>query len=85
MTHRKFLDGGYEDVVQNALRAERARPAYKLGIRYEQPGYYYLAFVLRNTPARENFTVLPSGYYFRKKVKAPLLTSLLPTPAGVAA
>ena len=64
------MDGDY-DIVQNALRAERARPAYKLGIRYEQPGYYYLAFVLRNTPARENFTVLPSGYFFRKKVTHP--------------
>lgn len=54
--------------IQNALKAERARPAYKLGIRYEQPGIFYLGFVLRSTPARENFSVLPSGYYYRKKV-----------------
>ena len=61
------MDGNY-DAVQLALRAERSRPAYKLGIRYEQPGIFYLAFVLRSTPARENFSVLPSGYYYRKKV-----------------
>lgn len=67
VTHRKFLDGEW-DTVQNALSAERARPAYKLSIRYEQPGIFYLAFVLRTTPARENFSVLPSGYYYRKKV-----------------
>ncbi|KAL3162429.1 hypothetical protein ABBQ32_010098 [Trebouxia sp. C0010 RCD-2024] len=67
VTHRKFMDGQW-DTVQTVLSAERARPAYKLGIRYEQPGIFYLAFVLRTTPARENFSVLPSGYYYRKKV-----------------
>lgn len=71
VTHRKFLDGEW-DTVQNALSAERARPAYKLSIRYEQPGIFYLAFVLRTTPARENFSVLPSGYYYRKKVFSTL-------------
>ena len=61
------MDGDWNS-IQNALKAERARPAYKLGIRYEQPGIFYLGFVLRSTPARENFSVLPSGYYYRKKV-----------------
>ena len=61
------MDGDW-NTVQSTLRAERARPAYKLGVRYEQPGIFYLGFVLRSTPARENFSVLPSGYYYRKKV-----------------
>ena len=61
------MDGDW-NMVQTALKDERARPAYKLGVRYEQPGIFYLGFVLRNTPARENFSVLPSGYYYRKKV-----------------
>ena len=65
------MDGDWSS-VQSTLRAERARPAYKLGIRYEQPGIFYLGFVLRSTPARENFSVLPSGYYYRKKVISQL-------------
>ena len=65
------MDGDW-NIVQGTLKAERARPAYKLGIRYEQPGIFYLGFVLRSTPARENFSVLPSGYYYRKKVSSQL-------------
>ena len=65
--HRKFQDGDWAD-LQLALQRDPARPAYKLGIRYESPGIFYLGFVLRNTPQRENFSVLPSGFYYRKKV-----------------
>lgn len=67
MRHRKFQDGEWAD-LQLALQRDPARPAYKLGIRYESPGIFYLGFVLRNTPQRENFSVLPSGFYYRKKV-----------------
>lgn len=70
------MDGQW-NTVQSVLSAERARPAYKLGIRYEQPGIFYLAFVLRTTPARENFSVLPSGYYYRKKVTKSFHTLLV--------
>lgn len=67
--HRKFQDGEWAD-MQTALQRDPARPAYKLGIRYEAPGIFYLGFVLRNTPQRENFSVLPNGFYFRKKVSS---------------
>ena len=72
--HRKFQDGDWAD-LQLRLQRDPARPAYKLGVRYESPGIFYLGFVLRNTPQRENFSVLPSGFYFRKKVR--LAISLL--------
>ncbi|KAL0039173.1 hypothetical protein WJX77_010168 [Trebouxia sp. C0004] len=68
VAHRKFMDGDWERDLQPTLRAENPKPAYRLGIRYEQPGIFFLGFVMRSTPARENFSVLPSGYYFRKKV-----------------
>lgn len=68
VAHRKFMDGDWERDLQPTLRTENPKPAYRLGIRYEQPGIFFLGFVLRNSPARENFSVLPSGYYFRKKV-----------------
>ena len=74
------MDGAWEENIQPTLRAEMPKPAYRLAIRYEQPGIFFLGFVLRNTPARENFSVLPSGYYYRKHVGClmPALASSLP-------
>ena len=68
VAHRKFMDGMWDRDIQPKLCAEIPKPAYRLSIRYDVPGMFFLGFVLRKTPSRENFSVLPSGYYFRKQV-----------------
>eukprot|EP00884_Botryococcus_braunii_P001188 jgi/Botrbrau1/1106/Bobra.0162s0007.1 len=72
--HRKFKDGTWE-VVQAALREEKAQagrsPVYCLGIKYEAPGMFYLAFILPTMNAsshREYFAITQRGFYFRQKM-----------------
>ena len=59
---------------QEVLRQEKARDprmaAYLLAADGQKPGYFYLGFILRETPHREHFLATPDGFHFRQKVQA---------------
>lgn len=73
---RKFREGVWdgEGGVEEQLRAEKLRQpqgaVYVLGCKLDRPGAFYLAFIINRNPHREYFTVMPDGFYFRRRVCA---------------